>query len=246
VDDANADQRYRLDESATMQGFFRVRVRPTRTQLVVVAVVCVSVAALTSLAARNGDVTRVEAAVLRWFNGWPDAVEPIMWIVQQAGVLFAPIVVGVVVAIVARRWTLVVPFVLVLPLKLLLEKGIVKSLIERERPYVSYGQDIVVRGGAFEGLSFPSGHTTTAFATAVLLVALLPRRWRPVPIVWAVLVGAARMYMGEHNFYDVIAGAALGTMFGTVLWFAVLANDHIGGPVEPDGEAVTTPPPGST
>jgi undecaprenyl-diphosphatase len=197
-------------------------------------IACIFVVVMTSFAARNGDVTRAEASALRWVNGWPDALEPFMWIIQQVGVLFSPIVVGVIVAISARRWTLVIPFVLVLPLKLILEKGIVKSFIERQRPYTSYGQDIVVRGGAFDGLSFPSGHSTTAFATAVLLVALLPRRWRPAPVVWAVLVGVARMYMGEHNLYDVVAGAALGTMFGTLLWFAVLSNDHIGGPVEAD------------
>jgi len=230
--DGSTDQRYLLDEPGTWRRVFRLRVCPDGAQTLGAVVVCIVVVVMTSLAARNGDVTRVEASVLRWFNGWPDAFEPIMWFVQQAGVVFAPIIVGAIVAIVARRWTLVIPFVLVLPLKLLLEKGIVKTIIERQRPYVSYGRDINVRGGVFEGLSFPSGHTTTAFATSVLLVALIPRRWRPLPIVWAVLVGVARMYMGEHNLYDVVAGAALGTMFGTVLWFAVLSNDHVGGPVE--------------
>jgi membrane-associated phospholipid phosphatase len=28
--------------------------------------------------------------------------------------------------------------------------------------------------------------------------------------------------MGEHNLLDVIAGAAVGSIFATVLWFAVL------------------------
>jgi undecaprenyl-diphosphatase len=96
--------------------------------------------------------------VLLWTNGWPDALEPLMWAIQQFGLLFAPLAVGAVVAIAGRRWTLIIPFVLVLPLKLLLEKAVVKTLVERERPYVSYGTDIVVREHA--DVREPSGETS--------------------------------------------------------------------------------------
>jgi undecaprenyl-diphosphatase len=112
---------------------------------------------------------------------------------------------------------------------LLFEKTIVKSLDERERPYTSIGDEIIVRGGAYEGLSFPSGHSTTAFATATLLFALLPTRWRWLPVVWAVLVGVARMYMGEHNTLDVVCGAAIGTLFAVLIWRFVLERPAIAG-----------------
>lgn len=193
-------------------------------------VVSLVVVVITSLIARDGTVAGVEADLLRWVNGWPDWLEGPMWMIQQAGLLFAPLFVGAAVALAGRRWTLIVPFALVLPLKLLVEKAVVKSLIERERPYVSLGDDVIVRGDAFAGLSFPSGHTTTAFATAVLVVGLIPRRWLPVPLGWAAAVAIARMYMGEHNLYDVVCGAALGTLFGTVLWWSVLADPRISGP----------------
>jgi len=233
-----------MASSADAGHFIRVRGRPTPQHVAIVALTTLAIVVATSWSARNGDVRDVEAEVLLWINGWPDFFEPFMWFVQQAGVLFAPIAVGIVVAIAGRRWTLAIPFALVLPLKLLLEKAVVKTIIQRERPYTSYGEDIDVRGGAVEGLSFPSGHSTTAFATAVLLVAVLPRKWRPIPIVWAALVGIARMYMGEHNFYDVLNGAALGTLFGTILWYLVLADPRIGGP-RPDESASahdTSPP----
>ena len=58
--------------------------------------------------------------------------------------------------------------------------------------------------------------------TAILVAAFLPRKWRPVPIVWAFVVAVARLYYGEHNVLDVVAGAALGTMFASVLWFVFL------------------------
>lgn len=188
------------------------------------AIVATSLVVLlvSSLVATDGDVPDWEVAVLEFFNDWPDWLEPIMWVLQQAGLLFAPIAVGLVIVALTRRWQYLIPFVLILPLKLIFEKGIVKQLVDRERPFTSVGPEIVVRGTAFEGLSFPSGHATTAFALAVLVTAFLPARWRVIPVLWAVVVAAARLYYGEHNLLDVVAGAAIGTAFGTVLWFVAL------------------------
>lgn len=180
---------------------------------------------VSSWVAWSGDVPGWEASILRWFNGWPGWLEPVMWPLQQFGVLFAPIVGGLVVVASTRRWQHLIPFVLVLPLKLLIEKAIVKQLVDRERPYVSIGPEIEVRGPAFEGLSFPSGHTTTAFASAMLVGAFLPRPWRPVLWAWAVIVAVARLWYGEHNVLDVVTGAALGTAFASVLWFAFLNQE---------------------
>ena len=87
-----------------------------------------------------------------------------------------------------------------------------------------------MRGPGFEGLSFPSGHSTTAFAMFILVAAYVPSRWRALPITGAVIVAVARLYYGEHNFLDVLAGAAMGTAFATVLWF--LFVNRVVDPVE--------------
>jgi membrane-associated phospholipid phosphatase len=129
---------------------------------------------------------------------------------------------GALIAWGSRRWRYAVPFVLLVPLKLSVEWLFLKQVVERERPYVTVGADIEVRGTPIEGLGFPSGHTTTAFAFAVLVVAFLPARWRPVPVLLAIVVGVSRLYAGAHNVLDVVAGAAVGVVFGSVLWFAVL------------------------
>lgn len=193
-----------------------------------VGIVAVSGAVLvaTSIVAGDGSVPAWEASVLGFVNGWPDWLEPAMWVLQQVGVLFAPVVAGLIIARSTRRWVHLVPFALVLPLKLGIEKGLVKQLVERERPFTSVGPEIDVRGTAFDGLSFPSGHTTTAFAVGILVSAFLPPRWRPVPMVWAVIVAIARMYYGEHNLLDVVAGASLGIAFAVFLWWAFL-NRHV-------------------
>ncbi len=189
------------------------------TAIVLAATVVLSASASV---AWNGEVPAWEVDILTFFNDWPDWLEPPMWLLQQAGVLFAPIIVGIVIVAFTRRWQHLVPFVMVVPLKLGIEKGLIKKLVERERPFLSVGPQIEVRGTGFDGFSFPSGHATTAFATAFLVAAFLPRRWRPVPLIWAGIVAVSRMYFGEHNLLDVVAGAAAGTAFAAILWFVFL------------------------
>jgi membrane-associated phospholipid phosphatase len=183
----------------------------------------------TAAVASTGEVPDWEADALRFVNGWPDQLEPVMWLLQQAGVLGAPVAAGVAIAAIARRWQYAVPFLLLVPIKLGIEWLFLKQLIERGRPYETIGPEIEVRGPAFEGLSYPSGHSTTAMAFAILLLAFLPRRWWPVPIAWALMVGVARLYYGEHNVLDVVGGLAIGTVYGTVVWYAVLDRFADGG-----------------
>lgn len=59
--------------------------------------------------------------------------------------------------------------------------------------------------------SFPSGHTTTAFTTALLLTAVLQRRiWCFVLPIMAMLVGYSRVYLAQHFVTDVCAGMCIG------------------------------------
>lgn len=211
--------------------FLDLRTAVSRRQLAGTLVTASVVIVTSSWIAWDGEVPGWEAAVLRFFNGWPDWLEPGMWVLQQVGVFMAPVIAGAIIVSFTRTWWHLLPFVLVLPAKLVIEKAIVKQLVDRERPWVSVGPDIEVRGPAFEGLSFPSGHCTTAFATAVLVAAFLPLRWRWVPIAWAMIVAVARLYYGEHNLLDVLTGAALGVGFATTLWFVIL-NRGVVEPVE--------------
>ena len=65
--------------------------------------------------------------------------------------------------------------------------------------------------------SFPSGHTSIAFSMATLLGHQYPR-WRIPLYVGAGLVGLSRIYLGRHYASDVLMGAAVGTISGTVVW----------------------------
>ncbi|MEJ7779595.1 MAG: phosphatase PAP2 family protein [Daejeonella sp.] len=73
----------------------------------------------------------------------------------------------------------------------------------------------------YEWNSFPSGHSTSAFALAVVLSYLLPykrRHWIIIPI--AILTAFSRVYLSQHFFQDVFAGAVLGVVltFQLIWW----------------------------
>lgn len=74
--------------------------------------------------------------------------------------------------------------------------------------------------------SFPSGHTTSAFALFALLTLWTPKPWLKVGcLVMACLIGFSRMYLLQHFMVDVYAGSLLGTLtaWGLALKFNELA-----------------------
>lgn len=87
---------------------------------------------------------------------------------------------------------------------------ILKSSIDRTRPFDQY-PDILKKSDGGSG-SFPSGHTSSVFATATSLSLNVPKWYVIVPAyAWAASVGYSRMYLGVHYPSDVLAGALLGS-----------------------------------
>jgi len=188
----------------------------------------VAVATVSALIASSGEVAGWEASIFHAINDLPDWLEQPMWLFQLAGLLFVPLVVAAVAAY-FRKWWLVAGLVLLVPLKLIVEKAVVKQLVERERPGTTicgYPDDFDEICGNFrdvplEGLSFVSGHAIIAWGVAALLWPVLPGRWRWLPIAIATLNAIARVYLGAHNPLDVIGGAAIGIALGALISLAV-------------------------
>lgn len=198
-----------------------------RTMLIAFAV-GLAVATLSALVASGGDVAGWEASIFHAVNDLPDWLEGPMWVFQLAGLLFVPLVVAVVAAS-FRKWWLVVGMILLVPLKLVVEKAVVKQVVERERPGTTicgYPDDFDAACGNFrdvplEGLSFVSGHAIIAWGVATLLWPVLHGRWRWIPVAIATLNAIARVYLGAHNPLDVIGGAAIGIALGAAISLAL-------------------------
>lgn len=90
-----------------------------------------------------------------------------------------------------------------------------KFLIKRRRPEGDWGS--VYRNT--DPHSFPSGHAVRAVMLAVLAwgLGLQPLAW--ILTIWAPLVSLARVSLGVHYLWDVIAG----WIFGILLAFGILS-----------------------
>lgn len=89
---------------------------------------------------------------------------------------------------------------------------LIKSLFRRNRPPWEVDRPLPLRRPRTS--SFPSGHATSAFTSAVLL-SEGDDLW-PLYYALAVVVSASRVYVRIHHASDVLAGAAIGLAFGHI------------------------------
>lgn len=88
-----------------------------------------------------------------------------------------------------------------------------KRVVNRPRPYETYTN--IFPDKIDNGYSFPSGHTTTAFSTAMSLTMVTKKWYVAIPaFAWASGVGYSRIYLGQHYPSDVFMGALVGTASG--------------------------------
>lgn len=93
---------------------------------------------------------------------------------------------------------------------LLVMNLILKNLVARVRPYEVI-DDLKILVPEERSFSFPSGHAGHAFAAAVVLYCMLPKKYGIPALVLAGLIAVSRMYVGVHYPTDVLAGAVIGT-----------------------------------
>ena len=124
-----------------------------------------------------------------------------------------------------------------------LAANIVKRLIGRGRPEAfdqvgTLGFHPVANGYLFE--SFPSGHTSTAFAAAMVMGFLAPR-WFGLGLAFAAAIGLSRVVVGAHYPTDVAAGVVVGTI-GAYLVRNYFASRRWGFERQPDGRITQRDP----
>ncbi|MDD3204382.1 MAG: phosphatase PAP2 family protein [Lachnospiraceae bacterium] len=94
---------------------------------------------------------------------------------------------------------------------LIVNNLIIKNLVARTRPYelITGLQLLIARATDF---SFPSGHTGSSFASAVILYKELPKKYGILALILATLIAFSRLYIGIHYPSDVICGALSGIL----------------------------------
>lgn len=185
-------------------------------------------------------VAPLDAEVSQWARTWPVDVKQFFasitdfgqadWILWPAAVLFiatailARFVRWRLMATVLRQFAVLYGFIFVGVGAPSLATAILKRIIGRARPeHLMHLGPFSFRPNILEWdfQSFPSGHTTTIFALAVVVAFLSPRlSW--LALIFAVAVGVSRISVQAHYPTDAIAGAYMGTLGAYLIrfWFA--------------------------
>lgn len=158
-----------------------------------------------------------EAGVLLWIHAHlrTPVTDPIVSFFTQlgnAGLLFIVLTALLLVFPKTRRLGLAAGCALLL--SLLFTNLLLKHIFGRVRPWVDFPALIpLVHEG--DPNSFPSGHSSAAFAFAGAVFWSGPPRWMKVaaPIL-ALLMALSRLYVGVHYPTDVAAGICVGCLAG--------------------------------
>jgi len=90
---------------------------------------------------------------------------------------------------------------------------IMKNSIQRQRPFVTWGDKVLLQGHTSPtDYSFPSGHTSTAFSVATSVSMAYPKWYVIAPsFAFAGATAYSRMYRGAHYPTDVLCGMIIGS-----------------------------------
>jgi undecaprenyl-diphosphatase len=96
-------------------------------------------------------------------------------------------------------------------LSLLVNNLCLKNMFMRTRPYEAINQ-LTRLIEAQSDYSFPSGHSASSFAAAIILYKTLPKKYGILALVLAFLIAISRLYVGVHYPTDVLFGILSGTL----------------------------------
>ncbi|MGK9126151.1 phosphatase PAP2 family protein [Olivibacter sp. SA151] len=102
--------------------------------------------------------------------------------------------------------------------------GLFKNLVKRFRPShepTLAGLVHLSEAGPGGKYGFVSSHSANAFGLVTFLFFLLPAKYNWLKIIllfWALLVSYSRIYNGVHYPFDILGGAVVGVLSGSLVW----------------------------
>ena len=109
--------------------------------------------------------------------------------------------------------------ILGLVLSVLINNEILKNIVCRPRPFNAiHGLTSLAFPKDF---SFPSGHTGSSFAAAIVIFRNLPKKLGIPSLVLAFMIAVSRLYIGVHYPTDVICGVITGAVCAFLAEFIV-------------------------
>lgn len=158
-------------------------------------------------------------------GGFFDWFFPAVTLLGKAGIFF--IACALVALAFRRSRKMGFTILLALLLGLLFTNLVLKNTIARPRPYadelsVFYSWWKGIGSGAEREIySFPSGHATASFAAATAVFWCCDKRYSWTAYLLAMLIGFSRIYLVVHYASDIIGGALVGFVAGSLAYILV-------------------------
>lgn len=107
---------------------------------------------------------------------------------------------------------------------------LIKNAVERPRPChepVLSGFVHTFNGECGGAFGFVSSHATNSFNVALLSLLFIRKRWYTISIIiWALVIGYTRIYLGVHYPGDVVCGSVLGASIGWLNYRLYIVTDN--------------------
>ena len=95
---------------------------------------------------------------------------------------------------------------------------LIENIVCRPRPCQQFPEYVAMLIPPPGSYSFPSGHSSSSFAAATVLFGF-SKKWGVSAFVLAFLIALSRVFLFVHYPTDVLAGVALGILFGLLTLF---------------------------
>ena len=157
-------------------------------------------------------VAWIDSVILNWFqsiqNDFLTVLFKVITFLGEGGLIW--IILGLCLAAYKKTRWIGISVLLALLFSLLVGNVTLKPLVARPRPcWRNPSVNLLIQNP--KDYSFPSGHTGSAFAAAVVMFRGLPKKFGIPILVFACLMGLSRLYVGVHYPSDVLGGVLIGT-----------------------------------